>query len=166
MELPLFRRAFPDVPWIFLYRDPIEVLVSHLRMPGMQMIPGALDPNLFNIEPTDRVRNPEDYCARILARLCEPVMQQQAKAKRLLINYRDLPQAPWTAILPHFGVTCSDEDREAMMQAAWSNTKMPGLAFTSDGAAKQQQASAAVRAAAENRMGDIYRQLEAVRSSP
>ena len=129
-ELPLFQRAFPDVPWIFLYRDPVEVLVSHLRMPGMQMIPGALDPNLFNIEPADRVRSPEDYCARILARLCQPVVQQQANAKRLLINYRDLPQALWTAILPHFGVTCSDEDRVAMMQAAWSNAKMPGLAFT------------------------------------
>jgi hypothetical protein len=28
-DLPLFRRAFPNTPWVFLYRDPVEVLVSH-----------------------------------------------------------------------------------------------------------------------------------------
>src|SRR5256885_4930069 len=26
---PLFQRAFPDVPSIFVYREPIEVIVSH-----------------------------------------------------------------------------------------------------------------------------------------
>jgi hypothetical protein len=31
LALPLFRRVVPDVPWIFLYRDPVEVLVSQLR---------------------------------------------------------------------------------------------------------------------------------------
>ncbi|HXK21105.1 MAG TPA: sulfotransferase family protein, partial [Myxococcota bacterium] len=40
--LPLLRRAFPDVPWIFLLRDPLELLVSHRRERGAQMIPGAL----------------------------------------------------------------------------------------------------------------------------
>ena len=28
LDLPLIRRAFPAVPWIFLYRDPVEVLTS------------------------------------------------------------------------------------------------------------------------------------------
>src|SRR2546430_2644461 len=45
LALPLFRRAFPDVPWGFLYRDPVEVLVSQLRMPGPQIIPRMLGPN-------------------------------------------------------------------------------------------------------------------------
>ena len=27
LALPLFRRAFPQVPWVFLYRDPIDVMV-------------------------------------------------------------------------------------------------------------------------------------------
>jgi mannose-6-phosphate isomerase-like protein (cupin superfamily) len=33
-KLPLLRRVFPATPWIFVYRDPIEVLVSQLRQPG------------------------------------------------------------------------------------------------------------------------------------
>jgi hypothetical protein len=39
LALPLFRRAFPDTPWVFLYRDPVEVLVSHMRQRGSQMLP-------------------------------------------------------------------------------------------------------------------------------
>src|SRR5947209_9663806 len=39
--LPLFRRAFPAVPWIFLYRAPLEVLASlEVLRPG-QTLPGA-----------------------------------------------------------------------------------------------------------------------------
>ena len=32
LNLPLFQAAFPHVPWIFLYRDPVEVLMSHLKV--------------------------------------------------------------------------------------------------------------------------------------
>src|SRR5678816_558328 len=28
LHLPLIQRAFPNTPWVFLYRDPIEVMVS------------------------------------------------------------------------------------------------------------------------------------------
>ena len=30
MELGLIEQAFPDVPWIFLYRNPVEVMVSQV----------------------------------------------------------------------------------------------------------------------------------------
>ena len=33
-QLPLFRAAFPKTPWIFIYRDPVEVMVSLLRKPS------------------------------------------------------------------------------------------------------------------------------------
>ena len=41
-ELPLLRECFPDTPWLFLYRDPLEIAVSHLRRPGMHMVPGMI----------------------------------------------------------------------------------------------------------------------------
>ena len=40
IDLDLIRRAFPEVPWVFLYRNPVEVIVSHMRLRGAQMIPG------------------------------------------------------------------------------------------------------------------------------
>jgi len=33
-QIDLIREAFPEVPWIFLYRDPIEVMVSQQRVPA------------------------------------------------------------------------------------------------------------------------------------
>lgn len=40
VDLPLLRRAFPDTPWIFLYRNPVEVMVSSMKTTGMQIVPG------------------------------------------------------------------------------------------------------------------------------
>jgi hypothetical protein len=161
LALPLFRRAFPDVPWVFLYRDPVEVMVSQRKMPGMQMIPGALGPELFGIAPSyDR---PDDYCARVLARICEPIVQQHGQGGALLVNYRELPEAVWTRILPHFGVAASEEDRTTMAAAARYDAKTPSFEFTPDAEAKQRAATAATRAAAGERLDDIYGRLEALR---
>ena len=33
-HLPLIRQVFPSTPWIFVYRNPVEVLVSHKQQPG------------------------------------------------------------------------------------------------------------------------------------
>ena len=162
LAFPLFRRAFPDVPWVFLYRDPVEVMVSQRRMPGVQMIPGALgQPELLGLAPSfDR---PDEYCARVLACVCEPIVQQHAQGGGLLVNYRDLPQALWTAILPHFGVAASAEERAAMAKKAKDDAKMPGLEFTPDSEARQRDAKPATRAAAAEWLADIYGRLEALR---
>ncbi len=163
LALPLFRRAFPDVPWVFLYRDPVEVMVSQRRMPGMQMIPGMLDAGVLGVEPSDRPPTPEQHCARVLTRICEPVLQDYSKDEGLLVNYRQLPEAVWTTILPHFGIECSEADCAAMVAAAQFDAKMPSAPFTPDIDSKQQDATETLRAAANERLGDIYRQFEALR---
>jgi hypothetical protein len=162
LALPLFRRAFPDVPWIFLYRDPVEVLVSQMRMPGTQMVPGMLGPDLFGLEQSYDPQKPEDYCARILARVCEPVLQHYSKQAALLINYRQLPQALWTTILPHFGLHCRDRERAVMAESARYDAKTPSLEFTPDIETKRREATATTRAAADH-LGELYRRLEQIR---
>jgi hypothetical protein len=162
LALPLFRRAFPSVPWIFLYRDPVEVLVSQLRMPGTQMIPGIIGPNLFGMEPTHGTHRSEDYYARVLAKICEPVLRHFSEGAGLLVNYRQLPSALWTMIMPHFRVPCSDRDRAAMAEATRFDAKTPSLPFAPDTEAKQQEATAATRAVADEWLGDLYHRLEAL----
>ena len=39
LDLPLFRRAFPAVPWIFVHREPAEVIGSQLRTRGRSWHP-------------------------------------------------------------------------------------------------------------------------------
>jgi hypothetical protein len=163
--LPLFRRAFPSVPWVFLYREPVEVIVSQMRMPGAQMLPPGIGLAPYGVEwPYGAADAAEDHYARILAKVCEPVLQHVDDGG-LLINYRQLPEAVWTAILPHFGVACSDADRAAMARAARWDAKIPGVEFAADSAEKQSAASAAARTAAERWIGDLYRRLETKREA-
>lgn len=164
LALPLFARAFPDVPWVFLYRDPVEVLVSQMRMPGIQMIPGALGIDPFGIAPADRVSSPEDYCARVLASVCQPVLQHGATDRALLVNYSELPEAVWQTIMPHFGVDCSESDRALMAGAARFDAKAPSFRFAPDADTKQREASASIRSAAQTWLNDFYLRLEARRA--
>jgi hypothetical protein len=148
-----------------MYRDPVEVLVSQLRIPGWQMVPGAVDPILLGSPSSDGALNPQIYRAQVLARVCEPVLEHHS-GKSLLINYRQLPEAVWTAIMPHFGVACGDHDRDAMAQVARYDAKTPSFEFTADSESKQREATAPVRAVAEERIGEIYQRLEVLRGNP
>jgi hypothetical protein len=165
LALPLFRRAFPAVPWVFLYRDPVEVLVSQLRMPGTQMIPGGVGPNLYGLERSYGPGTAEDYYAQVLAKVTEPAVAHYASGGGLLVNYRQLPDALFAAILPHFGVACGAADRAAMIEAARYDAKAPGFEFEADSGKKQQAATPSARAAAERWLGDLYRRLEALRAA-
>ena len=163
VALPLFRHAFPDVPWVFLYREPVEVLMSQLTMPGTQMVPGLLGPDVLGLGTSYDPANQADYYARALAKVCEPAARHVSDGKGLLINYRQLPQAMFTAILPHFGIVISDSERAIMQKAAGRDAKTPQQTFSGDSESKQQAASPATRAIAAERVGEIYRQLESLR---
>jgi hypothetical protein len=157
LALPLFRRAFPDVLWVFLFRDPVEVLVSQMRERGMQMVPQFLPPSFYGIE-IESVPD-EDYCARVLAAICRAVIDHNPRGT-IILNYRELPDAVGAAILPHFGISCGEEEREHMRQAAQQDAKSPSLPFAGDAASKQHAATAAIRRAAANHLDEIYARLE------
>jgi hypothetical protein len=165
LALPLFRRAFPAVPWVFLYRDPVEVLASQVSQPGTQMLPRGIGPNLYGIERAYGPGAAEDYYARVLAKVCEPVLRHYGQGGGLLVNYRELPEALFTAILPHFGVACGEADHAAMSDATRYDAKTPSLTFAPDSEAKQRGAGAATRAAAERWLRDPYSRLEALRAA-
>lgn len=161
LALPLFRRAFPHVPWAFFYREPKKVLASQMRERGMQTVPEYLAPQIFGLTQEDSLP-PEDYCARLLARTCEAVLEPYARGGGLLVAYRQLPEALWTTILPHFGIACGDDDRARMARVAQFDAKTPSMTFASlqEGRAEMPDGLDAV---AERHMGDIYRRLEDLR---
>ncbi len=160
IALPLLRRAFPETPWVYLYRDPIEVLVSHARMPGLQAVPGTM-PGVYDIPDEDRL-HPTDYTATVLAQIGTAALDHFALGGGLLINYDALPQAIETQILPHFGIAPSAAGLAAMRAAAARNSKAPGDTFVADTAQKQREATPVIRAAAEI-VADSYAGLERLR---
>lgn len=163
LDLPLFRRAFPDAPWVFLYRDPVEVMVSHLRLRGMQMVPDLVPPATFGLDLGDEPPD-EDYCAQVLAAVCEAAVRGHGRGGGLLVDHGQLPDALFTAILPHFGVAVSPAEAQVMREAATRDAKAPNQAFRPDAADKQRAATAAVRAICERRLDGVYARLEALRT--
>jgi hypothetical protein len=161
LALPLFRRAFPSVPWIFLYRDPVEVLVSHLHSPSMTTPAG----NLAGLGGKNRMGVSPESIARDLAKICTSAARRYREGGGLLVNYRELPDALWSRILPHFGVSCDKSDRAAMAAVARYDAKAPSFVFAPDVEGKQQAATASIRAVASKHLGEVYRRLEALRQS-
>ena len=164
LDFPLIRRAFPKVPWIFLYRDPVEVLVSQLTHRGAHMVPGGIEPELFGIGNDDVfTMRPEEYCARVLGSICEAALRHHQSSPGLMVNYRQLPNAMWTEVTKFFGVDVSVTDLEAFRRAATRDAKNPLLEFESDSQVKQTKANDAVRLASAKWLAPLYEQLQAVR---
>jgi hypothetical protein len=158
LALPLFRRAFPHAPWVFLYRDPVEVLVSQMRQRGTQMVPQLLAPQYFGLDAGETVAD-EAYCARVLAAICDAAIAHATLGGGIAIDYRDLPGAVEERILPHFGIFASAEQRALMHAAARRNAKAPFETFVGDSERKRNEASDAVRRAAERHLGAVCERL-------
>lgn len=164
--LPLIRRAFPDVPWIFVYRDPVEVLVSHMRQRGPQVLPGVIEPELLGLDlATISGLSLDEYCAIALAHICQAAVDHHLHDPGLLLHYRQLPSAVWSILPRHWGVSYSAADRERMQNVAQLNAKNPVLPFDDDTALKQQAATETIRQLAERQLDPVYQQLETLRQA-
>jgi hypothetical protein len=162
-EAQLLREAFPETPWIFLYRDPVEVMVSQARMPAVWTVPGMLHPNTLHLEYADwDPRQTDVYCARALANICAAGLKAvRDDARGLLVNYSELPEAMEGRLGGHFGL--HEQDIPAMRQATRKDAKVPEAVFASDREAKQAEATDRLRAVVAEHLQPVYEELEAAR---
>lgn len=164
LDMAFIQRAYPDVPWIFLYRDPIEVIVSQMRQRGSQMVPGAIGKTLPDLELADAFKMPpEEYCARVLARFCQIALDHAGSNKAMLVNYTQLPEAALTDILRHFNVEYTADELETMRKASGFDAKSPSMPFAPDSEQKRNESTGAARQAAIDLVDELYQKLEAER---
>ena len=162
-DVPLIRQAFPEVPWIFIYRDPVEVLVSQMGHRGAHMVPGVINPLLFGMDVNAIMEmQPEVYCAKVLAAICKAALQHRSDGG-MLINYTQLPDAFSTSIAGFFGVRWTDAEKQIMEAATKRHSKDPAAIFTGDSASKQNKAHEQLREAATRWLDPIYEMLEIAR---
>ena len=155
LELPLFRRAFPDVPWIFVHRDPAEVIASQMRLPGPELDPLLTPSSLYGIE--DGGALPEEvYCAMALARLCEAALAAEGG---LFVDHADLPEAFVSTILPHFGIGADEVPRDRLQEIASRHAKHPDAPYRP----VRAPIDPAIRAAADAHLAPLQARLRAVR---
>jgi hypothetical protein len=164
LGFPMIRRAFPDAACVFVYRDPVEVLVSQLDHRGAHMIPGIFPPSWFGLSAHEAESvAPEQYCAAVLAALCESALRGARARELTLIPYTSLPAAVPDIVAPLFGIDIGSSERALLASVAQRDAKNPVIQFEADGAEKRARASAAVRAAVADRVGAAYESLENLR---
>lgn len=170
-RLPRFRAAFPEVPWVFIYRDPVEVMVSMVRGSTGNIrnwfqnrvqaaerlgMPALRDPAMW----------PEEFIARTLRRFCAKAVEA-AKATPpglfMAVPYTRLPDAIWETIAPHFGIRLSEKERAAMREEArYSAKRSDAVAFQPDSEAKHDEATPRMRRLANRLVGPMIEELRAL----
>ena len=140
LDIPVIRKAFPDVPLVFVYRDPLQILASKARAPSGRMMPNPIDAALAGLDLLTAVTLPEhEYRASILARWFQALMDAYGANVRL-IDYSDLPEVVFRVVQAHWNVGLSDGDVEAMRNVTRFHTKSRTQVFTSE--AEENRASA------------------------
>jgi hypothetical protein len=163
LRFALIRRAFPDVPWIFLYRDPLEVMASIELERPRQMIPGGTDAGLLGLDAASTMAMaPAAYGARVLERICAAALAHAADGGRL-IEYRQLPEAALGEMLVHFGLHCGADALARMREVARFDAKRPDIPYADDSEQKRRSTDAEMRDLSATLLAPLYAQLETLR---
>jgi hypothetical protein len=154
LQLARIRRIWPDVPWIFVYRDPVEVVVSNLENPpewmnveeNRTMAAALLGTSEDEIHRLSR----EEFCARAVGRFYEAV-HGLVDNTRQLINYEEFSLDALLATARFFGITTTAAESEAIGRVLSVYAKDVSLQrpFLADSEAKQAAASNQVREMAD-----------------
>jgi hypothetical protein len=147
-EMPVIREAFPDVPWIFLFREPVDVLLSHLHRPAAWTL---------DTEMAEMPR--QEYCARKLGRICELALLHYSQAGGLLLNYAELPAAACSTLPDYLGIRYGESDLSRMREVALYDSHTPGLRFE----AIRRNSSGEIRELSARWIDPFYRRLETAR---
>ncbi len=164
LALPLIRLAFPETPWIFVYREPVEVLVSLSKACPAFATPGVSNGGFFPIPPAEaQAMHPDEYAARLLGMIATAAAQRIEAGDGIGVNYAELPGAMWPIVSSHFRCQWQPGEAEAMSHTLRFHAKFPSTLFAPDSESKQREAGMDLRTWADRWAGDAYRRLEAAR---
>ena len=163
-QIERIRRIWPNVPWVFLYRDPVETIVSNITS-----VPPWLLDNDRRVLASITGASPaavaemkiEELCARTIGSFYTTA-ERVADNSGMLVNYNQLSVPVISSVLKFFKVDPSNEELEQIARGSRSYSKESSgtRTFVADTAAKQQLASDLVREVAETWAMKPYQQLE------
>ncbi|MBX3656907.1 MAG: hypothetical protein KF740_00580 [Ramlibacter sp.] len=165
--IPLLRAAFPKALFLFMYRNPEEVMASHRRQRGPQMVPGLLEtPRLRTEVPGLMPADLDGYCAGVLQAIFDAALRlsgaSDADAALVLVNHSQLPEVVWSKLLPLFGVHCNQAELRALQGRAAFHSKHRHQKYEGD-TDSVEPASPLWKSALETSLWSCYEQLEALR---
>ncbi|MDH1210081.1 sulfotransferase [Pseudomonas chengduensis] len=158
-EAPLLLALYPEVPRVFLYRDPLEIVVSQLRQPGMHRVPGLLGPSALDLPTQEALRmTPAEYTSRTVGAILRQGLALCQQHGAVAVNYQELPDACWGRLASLFDV--HDAHLPRLRETAGFDAKQPSQSFTADSQSKREAADEGLRETVEYWAGKAYRALE------
>jgi hypothetical protein len=170
LQLGRIRKIWPDVPCVFVYRDPVEVIVSNVKKPGGWVqfetnpsmtaeVAGACESEMQNMSL-------EEFCARAFGRFCS-IAAEQSDERMMLVNYEELSVGKLLEVARFFGVAPTELEATAIGRASrlYAKDAVPSRRFVDDAAEKRLAASSRVREMSERWALEAYQRLESIRLS-
>ena len=155
------RGAFPKTPNVFIYRDPVEIMVGLVTEPSIWLYDIHYE-KLAAFLPWSRneasTLDLEHLSCLYLERQFQWALAR-ADAMTRLVNYTELPEAAFEIA---GGLLHSDIREKSANILRW-NVKKPDTPFVPDSQKKRDLASPLIRRLAEKRLYPMYRELEAKR---
>jgi hypothetical protein len=159
-QLERIKRVWPNVPWLFIYRDPVETIVSNMK----DLPPWLIDNDrrvLSSIIEDDAEIGLEELCARTIGSFYSTAYNL-ADRNSMLLNYNQLSVPVIASVLNFFKIDLSTEELETIARTseAYSKEVSGTRAFVADAETKQRQASDLIRELSERWAEEPYRLLE------
>lgn len=183
-SIHVFRKAFPKTPWIFIFREPVQVMMSHLKRKGTRSavcLRSRLTPDddlkevvRDTLGETSYINDlsTEEFCAAHLLTLCKKARDEVLDSNDLgkVVNYINLQEQLVENIIPkHFlqgqdGDELSQEakDRAYKVGEKYSKGRQEGRIWEEDSKAKENAAWPELQKASETFLLPMYKELQEI----
>lgn len=162
-QLASIQRIWPNVPWVFLYRDPVETIVSNVANPPAWLLDEdhRILAHITGTSPGDVAEmSLEERCARSIGSFFTTA-HTLAHDNSMLLNYNLLSVPVICDVLRFFCVSPTAVDVEAITNCSRFYSKhSQERPFVPDTDVKQQNASSVIREMAERWASRPYALLE------
>jgi len=160
-QIERITRIWPHVPWIFLYRDPVETVVSNINDPPTWLLDDdwRVLASIIGVSPDEvAAMSLEERCARSIGSFYSRAAAL-ANDNSMLLNYNELSIS---SVLEFFKVSPSSQELEAIARTRgiYSKEVSGTRPFIADTYAKQKLASDLVRKVTEAWSNEAYQRLE------
>ena len=175
-SIPAFMKAYPKTPWIFIHRDPVQVMMSHLKIKGKTEAvctrsrsapPSDLVALIQSHDPSAKVKrlSTEDFCAAHLASLCEAAYNayEDSDGRGRFVDYADLPDVLIDDIIPHhFGQSMDEESKRRILKVSgtYSKARTVGKTWQEDSQTKNEAARPEIRAASTKYLLPVWEKIK------
>ncbi|CAN5427861.1 hypothetical protein BH11BAC5_BH11BAC5_08690 [soil metagenome] len=125
------RLLYPSVPFILLYRNPWEVVLSQRRQRGMHAVPGVIEPAIFGFSNQEiNSHDLDHYITKVLESYFNKMIEiAQTDEQVLLVNYNEGMDNIFSKMYALLGLEIDVKMRPQLTERTFFHAKHPHQLF-------------------------------------